>query len=185
MSNETLKKALLQSIDRIERNPRGAQVIFRARTRLEEGVRCTARVRDFPALTVDEPPELGGENAAMNPVELLLAALGTCQEIMYAAYAAVMDIEIEELKIDCRGNLDLRGLFGLEEGVPPGFTEIRFETRIKSSASAERVQALVDMAQGHCPLLDTLTRHISTRGSAYLNGTLIGEFAAKAPPSDQ
>ena len=45
-------------------------------------------------MLVDEPRDIGGSDEAINPVELVLVALGTCQEIMYAAYAAVMGIQV-------------------------------------------------------------------------------------------
>jgi len=80
-----LKSTLLQTIEEIKKNPQSAQLVFRANTKLLEGVRCSAKVRDFDEIYVDEPPSLGGNDSSMNPVELILAALGTCQEIMYAA----------------------------------------------------------------------------------------------------
>jgi len=170
VSKESVKVALGQAMAGIEKNPNSAKLVFRAETRWEEDVRCSATVREFPPMTVDEPPELGGGDQAPNPVELLLVALGTCQEIMYAAYAAVMDIQFDEVTVDCKGNLDLRGLFPLDETIPPGYTSIKFETNIKSTESPEKIAALIGMVEAHCPVLDTLTRAVTVSGDVLLNG---------------
>jgi uncharacterized OsmC-like protein len=37
---------------------------------------------------VDEPPALGGEDSAANPVQYALASLGSCQAITYRFWAA-------------------------------------------------------------------------------------------------
>ena len=177
MSQETLKQTLGKTIDSIQKNPGMSRVVFRAETRLEEDVRCSAKVRDFAPMGVDEPPELGGSNSAMNPVELVLVALGTCQEIMYSAYAAVMGIPIDELKINVKGNLDLKGLFGMASDVPAGFQKITFETHIKSPADDASIIKLIEMAESHCPLLDTLTRPIEVTGKVIINGAR--EFSRK------
>lgn len=175
MTQETLKTVLTTTMESIKNNPAGANLVFRADTKLEEGVRCTAKVRDFEPLIVDEPPELGGSDAGMNPVELVLAAFGTCQEIMYAAYAAVMDIELESVEVQVKGYLDVRGLFALAE-VAAGYKNIRYETNIKSQADAEQIRQLIDAVESHCPVLDTISRPIEVSGESYLNGTAIHEF---------
>lgn len=115
----------------------------------------------------------------MNPVELVLVALGTCQEIMYAAYAAVMDIKLDSVTVDVKGYLDARGLFGMAE-VPAGYDKIRFETNISSSADAEQIRQLVETVESHCPVLDTLTRSVETTGRSFLNGETIDTAAAQA-----
>lgn len=170
MSQESVKTALAAAIAGIEKNTNAAKVVFRAQTRLEQDVCCSAQVRSFPPMLVDEPPELGGGDAAPNPVELLLVALGTCQEIMYAAYAAVLDVKLDEVTVDCKGSLDLRGLFAMEESVPAGYSTIKFETSIKSSESHEKIRALMMMVEAHCPVLDTLVRPITISGQVSLNG---------------
>jgi putative redox protein len=170
MSQETLKAALQKTIAAVQNNASAARLVFRAETSLEEDVRCRAKVRDFPAMLVDEPPELGGGNAAMNPVELVLVALGTCQEIMYAAYASVMGVQLDEVKINVKGYLDLRGLFAMDESIPAGYQKITYETSIKSPADAATIQKLIAMAEGHCPLLDTLKRPVEVSGHVTLNG---------------
>jgi uncharacterized OsmC-like protein len=170
VSQEILKEALQNKIAAVQSNPVAARLVFRARTQLIEDVKCSASVRSFPTMLVDEPRDIGGGDEAMNPVELVLVALGTCQEIMYAAYAAVMGIQLDELKIDVRGYLDLRGLFGLDETVPPGYQKITYETTIVSPADAATIQKLIETAEAHCPLLDILKRPQDVSGTITLNG---------------
>lgn len=170
MSQQALKTALMGTIEAIQKNPQSSKAVFRAQTRWEEGVRCTGKVRDFAPITVDEPPELGGTDAGPNPVELVLVALGTCQEIMYSAYAAVMGIPLNSVRVDLRGFLDLKGLFGLDPAVPSGYQKVEFEAIIDSPAGPEKVQELVHAVQTHCPVLDTLARPIEIVGKVTHNG---------------
>jgi uncharacterized OsmC-like protein len=180
MSQATVKQALLATIDGINKNPRTAKVVFRAGSRLEEDVRCSAQIRDFPPLVIDEPPALGGQDAGANPVELVLAALGTCQEIMYSAYASVMDIALDGVEITARGYLDLHGLLGLDADIPPGYQRVSFDVDIRSSASEEDLRKLIDTVEAHCPVLDILTRSLPVQGKASVNGRPLAEQASKA-----
>ncbi len=66
----------------------------------------------------DEPTSLGGGDAAPNPVEQLLGALGNCLAVGYAANASVAGISIERLDITLDGDLDLRSFLGLAEAMP-------------------------------------------------------------------
>lgn len=168
-----LKNTLLQTIESIKHNPETGKLVFRAQTKLLDGVRCSAKVRDFEEMIIDEPHALGGGDKAMNPVELIAAALGTCQEIMYAAYASVMDIKLEEVTVDVKGRLDLKGLFGLDESVPAGYTSISYVTKIKSHEDDERIEQLVQAVESHCPVLDTLVRPINVSGKVFHNETEI------------
>ena len=169
----TLKTALLRMIERINADPKIANVVFRAETELNENVRCIARVREFAPLIVDEPTDLGGTNAAMNPVELVLAALGTCQEIMYAAYAAVLDIPLTEVKVDVKGYLNLQGLFGMDPSIRPGYQKIVWETRISSPADEDSLRSLVTTVEKTCPLLDVIRRPIEASGKVFINGNAV------------
>jgi len=180
MSQAAVKQALLATIAGINNDPRTAKVVFRAGSRLEEDVRCSAQIRDFPPLVIDEPPALGGRDAGVNPVELVLAALGTCQEIMYAAYASVMDIPLEGVEISTRGYLDLRGLLGLDADISAGYQRVTFDVNIRSSASDEELRKLIDTVEAHCPVLDILTRSVSVQGKAKVNGRPLPAQATEA-----
>ena len=170
MSQAEVKQALTKTIGGIQANPQTSKVVFRAQAEWIEDVRCEAKIRDFSPMPIDEPPELGGQDSAANPVELVLAALGTCQEIMYSAYASVMDIELHSIKVTARGYLDLKGLFGLDESVPPGYTRIAFDTEIESPAEDEPLRKLIETVESHCPVMDILARPMTINGTAKVNG---------------
>lgn len=170
MSQQDVKAAMMKSIEAIQANPKAASVFFKATTQWEEDVRCTGQVRSFAPMVIDEPPELGGKNAGPNPVELLLVALGTCQEIMYSAYASVMGVKLDSVKVSLKGDIDLRGLFGLDENIPAGYTKITFEANIESDADEETLKTLIETVEAHCPVMDTLTREMAIFGVAKVNG---------------
>ena len=163
MANSELKNRLLKKIETLKTSPSSSKAIFRSETKLVEGVLCNATIRQFN-LNIDEPVELGGNDVAPNPVELVLAALGTCQEILYSAYSAVTEIPIESVKVNVKGTLDLKGLFALDENTDAGFQEIEYETEIVSPADEKDVKELINLVENHCPVLDTLTRKVNVTG---------------------
>lgn len=173
MSQESLKTALSKTVKGIQDNPAMSRVVFEAQTALVEDVRCTGLVRHFPPIVVDEPPELGGQDRGANPVELLLVALGACQEIMYSAMASMMGIKLDEVKVNLKGSLDLKGLFGMDPAIPPGYQKITYETVLKSSAPEEELRKLIEAVESHCPVLDTLARPIEVTGKVTINNALV------------
>jgi uncharacterized OsmC-like protein len=162
-----VKKALAGLTDAIDKNPKAANTVFRSVScSTQNDLVVHAKIRDF-AITMDEPPELGGTDTGPNPVELLLAALGGCQEIVYRAYAAVMGLQIDRIEVKAKGYLDLRGLLNLAD-VPSGFSEIIFETTIVSDEPEVKIQQLTAMVEQHCPVLDTLTSKVDVSGKVHV-----------------
>jgi uncharacterized OsmC-like protein len=123
-------------------------------------VRCTATARDH-ILDVDEPLMIGGTDVGPNPVELVLAALGTCQAITYRVWAAVLGIQLDDVRFETEGDIDLGGLFGLAEGVRPGFTRIHHRVVLVGPESEERYRELVDAVDRHCPVLDIVANPVT------------------------
>ena len=52
------------------------------------------------------------------------------------------------------GDLDVRGLFGVDENVRNGFGSIRLNITITGPESQERYEELRDAVDAHCPVLD-------------------------------
>src|SRR5580658_7522060 len=111
-----LKDIIVATQSDFRANPDHAIAIFSADSRQVEGLRSEAKIRQF-SLTVDEPTSLGGTDTGPNPVELVLAALATCQEITYRAYATALGIPLESVSVKLEGALDLRGFFAVKDGV--------------------------------------------------------------------
>jgi uncharacterized OsmC-like protein len=109
------------------------------------------------SVKVDEPPLLGGQDLGANPVEHALIALASCQAITYRFWAAKLDIELDGLEVTAEGDLDVRGFFGFDDSVRPGFTAVRLEITPRGPESAERYQQLAAAVDAHCPVLDLFT----------------------------
>jgi uncharacterized OsmC-like protein len=90
----------------------------------------------------DEPYELAGTNVNANPQEVLMAAFNACMTVGYAALCALEGIELEELRIETKGDLDLRGFFGLDPKVKPGYEEISYTVHIKGNGTPEQFQKI-------------------------------------------
>jgi uncharacterized OsmC-like protein len=112
------------------------------------------------SLTVDEPPILGGSDLGANPVEHALIALASCQAITYRFWAVKLGIELDGLDVVAEGDLDVRGFFGFDDSVRPGFTAIRLKVTPRGPEPAERYQQLADAVDAHCPVLD-LFSHVT------------------------
>jgi uncharacterized OsmC-like protein len=166
---EQLKKALQARIHNLNTGAANPKAVMRANTRWLRSLLCEVEVREFPPFRVDEPPGMGGDNSAVNPMELMLAALGTCQEIIYSSFAALLDIPIDSVAIGLTGHMDLREMFDLQHESGAGFTKIRCEVRIASPAGEAEIRKLVETVERCCPVLDTLARPVSITSKVHLN----------------
>jgi putative redox protein len=151
----SLKDIIVATQADFRANPAHANAIFSADSRQVEGLRSETKIRQF-SLTVDEPTTLGGTDTGPNPVELVLAALASCQEITYRAYATALGIPLESVSVKLDGALDLRGFFAVKDDVRSGFNEVRGTVHLKSSASPAELAKLKDVVDAHCPVLDIL-----------------------------
>jgi uncharacterized OsmC-like protein len=112
------------------------------------------------ALTGDEPPVLLGSNQGPNAVELILQALAFCYGVGYVYNAAARGIDIEELRYEIEGDLDLHRFLGLG-GPRAGFGAIRAKAWVRSpNASREQLEALCQYVQDTSPVLDILANPV-------------------------
>lgn len=104
-------------------------------------LRCKNYERNFH-IAADEPTEILGTNTAPNPQELLMAALNACMTVGYVAIAATKGVTINSLKIDTKGELDLRGFLGLDEAVNPGYDEVQYSVYIDSDGTDAQLEEI-------------------------------------------
>jgi len=116
---------------------------------------CEGHSRGFK-VGIDEPPELGGEDKAMNPVELLLNSLGGCMAICAAAFARKFNVDLKGFHVDLEGDLDPDGFLGKNPDVRPGYQTIRYKMHFDSSSPQENIDKLKEYIKEKCPVSDTL-----------------------------
>ncbi|WP_028544430.1 OsmC family protein [Paenibacillus taiwanensis] len=132
---------------------------FRATASLQQGMVVKAQSRNFE-ITLDEPKYLGGTDTAMNPVELLLCALGACQSIVARVYAPKFNIELEEFRVEVEGDLDTDGFMNKSD-VRRGYSDIRYNIHIKSNATLEQAEAFVEFIERTCPVGDSISNPVN------------------------
>lgn len=136
-----------------------AKVVFRTSSSLGGRFRSDVSIRDH-SLIIDEPKSIGGSDAGPSPVEVILAALGSCQEITYRAFATALGIELDGVSVVLEGDIDFRGFFAVDESVRPGYESIRAVVTIESSAPAGELEKLREVVNSHCPVLDILSNPV-------------------------
>jgi len=139
--------------DRIAADANNAQLTYRVKATGEGSVASviTAGKHQF---FVDEPAALAGDDIAASPVEFALAALLSCQVVVYRLYAQALGIQIDDIEINAEADLDARRLFGMSDTVRAGFSDVRLAITISGPESEERYQQLRDTVDAHCPVLD-------------------------------
>jgi uncharacterized OsmC-like protein len=147
---------------KIGQDPAAAATVWQANVSWTGAFRSEARIRSFGPIPSDEPAGLGGSDTAPNPVEQLLAALGNCLAVGYAANAATAGISIERLDIRLRGDLDLRTFLGLADG-NAGFEAIRAEVDLEIDGTEEQRAELHQRVVGTSPVGHTLSRAVPVR----------------------
>ena len=136
--------------------PEKAKAVFRSTSHLVDGLKCEVRSGDH-SMTIDELEMLGGTNQGPNPVEVVLSALGACQEITYRLYADKLEIPVTGVEVEVLGEIDLCGFFAVDDNVRPGYTDITANVKIESTASDEDIQRLIEAVDAHCPVLDIIS----------------------------
>lgn len=142
-------------------DPAAGTGTFTSVTHWEDGARARTSARSF-TIETDEPAPLGGTDAAVDPMELLLASLGTCLTIGWVTQAARRGIDYRSLTIEVEGAFDLRGYLALEDGVRPGFDRISYRVDVDSDATTEQLEEIRSAAEATSPMFDNI-----------LNGTRI------------
>jgi uncharacterized OsmC-like protein len=114
-----------------------------------------ARSRD-----IDEPLELGGANAYSNPQEYLLTALNACMIVGFTALCALQGIALQKLEITTEGEIDLRGFFGLDPTITPGYRELYTRVVVKGDGAEDQFRQIHERVLATSPNFYNITRAI-------------------------
>jgi len=160
---------MTNTIEAIKATPSLAKFNFRSSSRWGGGSKSKAYVKSFYGagqedtsrketftLDGDEPAVLLGANTAPNAAEALLSALAGCLTVSFILPASAQGIKVDSLEFNIDGNVDLQGFLQLQEGIRPGFQNIRVRASVKADASRQKIQELFDHAVKTSAVMDTI-----------------------------
>lgn len=166
-------QGVFDTVDALNADNGLAKFQFRARNKWIDGGTNRSTIQDFYGagreddsrstafeFTNGEPPVLLGNNEGANPVEYLLHALAGCVTTTLVLHATARGIKIEELSTELEGDMDLRGLLGLDDSVSPGYEQIRIRLDVKADCSDEQLDDLLAYTQEHSPVCNTVCRPV-------------------------
>lgn len=114
---------------------------MRATAIRQDGFRHTLRVRDHQ-LSVDEPIDVGGEDTAPCPQELLAASLASCTAVTIEMYARRKGWDVGDLEVECEYS-------PAERGCPTRFgLVLRFPAHL-TGEQVERLQVIATKCPVH------------------------------------
>ncbi|WP_254525233.1 OsmC family protein [Natrinema caseinilyticum] len=163
--------ALEGAIEAISDDPNVGMFTFKAETEWQDALKCVTKIDEFDqtdetvhtrefTLQGDEPEQILGERTGPNAVEHLLAALGSCLSVGYAAHAAAMGIELDSLRFEMEGDFDIRGFLGISDEVRPGYESITCSVYLDADASEDELEQLRERVEATSPLMDVITNQV-------------------------
>lgn len=164
---------LVHTVEALKNDKTLAKFEFRARNQWVDGMVTRTSIQDFYGAGVEdksrskpftftsgEPPVLLGANEGAGAGEVLLHALASCVASTAVMHATARGIRIESIATELKGDVDLRGLLGLDPAVRPGYQKITVKMAIKADCSDAEIDELVQVVRGHSPIYDTISRPV-------------------------
>ena len=160
---------LFATIGAVREQPELAQFRFRTAHRWVSGTQSEARFPGFygagqehthqhdTVVTADHPVVLVGNDNGPTPAELLLNALGACLTAGIGNIASARGIELQGVRCTVEGDVDLRGILGIDDGVRNGFENIRVVFSVEGDADREKLAELVGQSRARSAVFDVIT----------------------------
>lgn len=164
---------LFATIGAVREQPELAKFQFRTESEWVSGVHSTGRFPGFygaaqehthtteAVVHADHPAVLVGTDLGPTPAELLLNALASCLMAGIGNIASARGIELRGVTCRVEGDIDLRGLLGIDDSVRNGFEAIRVVFSVDGAAEAEQLAALVTQSRKRSAVFDVLTNGTS------------------------
>jgi uncharacterized OsmC-like protein len=160
---------LFATIDAVRQQPEAAKFQFRTVNDWVSGNHSRGTFPGFfgagqehvhlgeTVIEADHPTVLVGTDHGPTPAELLLNALASCLMAGLGNIAAARGVELHGVRCKVEGDIDLRGILGLDPAVRNGFEGIRVTFEVDGDADAETLESLVRQSQARSAVYDVVT----------------------------
>jgi uncharacterized OsmC-like protein len=160
---------LLGAREALTAEPEGAKFKWRVSNTWVRGTHSQSTVQGFFGLgdeqdtsrgfqfDADHPELFSADNNGATPVEIVLVGLASCLTGGLAAVAQNREIQLRSVSAAIEGDMDVRGILGIDSDVRNGFSNIKVTYTIDADASAEDIEALVAQSQKRSAVYDLIT----------------------------
>lgn len=158
------KVGLAQLQSTAKSDPSTGRRTLRATTECEGGFRNLTSIRDLDPVLVSEPCSLLGDDAAPNPSEMALAALGSCISVGLLANATDRGVTLTRIEVEMEGDIDISAVWGVgdtPETKVPGFTDVRCHITLAGDTDDATLESIKDNAMLWSPVVNTFTRNVA------------------------
>ncbi|MGB0747320.1 MAG: OsmC family protein [Magnetospiraceae bacterium] len=169
VTNGVNTEALIGARGAFEQMPEAAAFTFRSNCTWNEGTNNTNTINGYFGLgqeherkqtfhiESDHPEVFAAADRAPTPPEIILAALASCLTGGVAAVAQHRGIQLNKVNAIVEGDIDVRGILGMDPDLRNGFSAIRVRFEIDADATEDEIRALVAQSQKRSAVFDILT----------------------------
>jgi len=162
-------EALLGAREALTEAPEAAKFQWRASCEWQNGTHSSNSVEGFFGLgeeqhhrttssfDVDHPELFASEDKGPTPVEYVLVGLAGCLTAGLAAVAQNREIQLNKVTATITGDMDVRGILGMDSDIRNGFSNVTVTYDIDADASREDIEALVSQSQKRSAVYDIIT----------------------------
>jgi uncharacterized OsmC-like protein len=140
---------------------------FSATNTWVDGTASTSSIHDWYGIGADQKhvqefqfssdhPTLG-HGYGPTPQEYVLHALASCITAGVATGAAARGIKLNSVTSTVSGNIDVRGVLGVDQDVRKGFSGIEVSFDVDADADEDQIDALIASATKYSAVFDMLT----------------------------
>lgn len=129
---------------------------FSLRGKSASATKFVAHARQFE-IVVDEPPSLGGQDEAANPVEYLLASYAGCLNVVAHVVAKEQGLDLGGLEIELEGDLDPSRFLGISRLDRAGYQALTVRLIPGNRLPKKVLEAWLREVSDRCPVSDNLS----------------------------
>jgi uncharacterized OsmC-like protein len=162
-------EALLGAREAMTGMPAAAQFEWRADAEWIDGAHTRTTVEKFFGVgeeqshrtaystETDHPEVFAAPDNAPTPVEMVMVGLAGCLTAGVASVATNRGIQLRSVKASITGQMDLRGILGVDADVRNGFSGLNVTYTIDADATREEIEAVVAQSQKRSAVYDVIT----------------------------
>ena len=173
VNNGVNVQALLDAREVLRGAPQAAKFTWRASCKWQNGTFSKTRVQGFFGLgeeqrhktetsfDADHPEVFASEDRGITPIEYVLVGLASCLTAGVAAVAQNRGIQLRSVESKLEGQMDVRGILGIDSDVRNGYDEIKVTFTIDADASKKDIEAIVAQSQKRSAVYDVITNPVN------------------------